>query len=112
VLLVAREELVARLQVERVQYRVDAVRGRPGDRNIGLGRAEQAGRALAQRVDPLDLAGEPEPAAPALLELLAKRRLGGVERSPRHRPVRAGVEVGDLLEDGKLGSELLHGVLG
>ena len=26
----------------------------------------------------------------------------------RHRPVRAGVQVGDPLEDGELGSELLH----
>ena len=58
--------------------------------------------------DALDLMLEPRLAAAALLELLAKRALGRLERAPRHRPVRAGVQIGDPLEDGELGSELLH----
>jgi len=57
---------------------------------------------------PLDLPGEPKPAAPALLELLAQRRLRRLERAPRDRAVRAGVQVGAPLEYGELGSELLH----
>jgi hypothetical protein len=69
---------------------------------------EQSGGAFAEQVDPLDLAIEPRLAAATFLELLAERRLGGLERAPRHRPVRAGVQVGHPLEDRELGSELLH----
>ena len=64
--------------------------------------------ALAQLVDPLDLVLEPRLAAAALLELLAQRALGRLEGAARHRPVGAGVQVRDPLEDGELGSELLH----
>ena len=70
--------------------------------------AEQPGDALAQRVDPLDLVLEPGLPQRPSLELLAQRGLGRLERPPRHRPVRAGVQIGDPLEDRELGSELLH----
>ena len=52
---------------------------------------------------------EPRLAAAAVLELLDQRGLRGLERPPRHRAVRAGVQICDPLEDGELGSELLHG---
>ena len=71
-------------------------------------RAEQPGHPLAQLADALDLVLEPRLAAAPLLELLAQRRLGRLDRGARHRPVRAGVQVGDPLEDRELGSELLH----
>jgi hypothetical protein len=107
-LLVAGEDLVATAQVDGVEHGVDAVRGGAGERDVGLRRAEQRGRALAQQVDPLDLALEPRLVAAALLELLLQRRLGRLEGAPWHRPVGAGVQVGEPLEDGELGSELLH----
>jgi hypothetical protein len=108
VLLVAREDLVARLDVERVKRGVDAVGGGPGESHVRGRHAEQPRGAAAQLVDPLDLVLEPRLAAPALVQLLAQRAVGGLERSRRHRPVRAGVEIGDPLEDGELSSELLH----
>ena len=108
VLLVARDDLVAGLRSSACSTAlmpsvVEPVRATSD--SVG---AEQSGGAPAQLVDPLDLVLEPRLAAAALLELLAQRRLGRLERAQRHRPVRAGVHVGDPLEDGELGSELLH----
>jgi hypothetical protein len=108
VLLVAREELVAGTEIERMQHGVDAVRGGAGEGDGGLISPEQPGGALAQRVDPLELVLEPRLAAPAALELLVEGGLRGLERAPRHRPVRARVQVGDPPADRKLRSELLH----
>ena len=76
--------------------------------HVGGRRAEQRGHALAQLGDALDLVLEPRLAAAPVLQLLAQRGLGRLERGARHRPVRAGVQVGHPLEDRELGSELLH----
>ena len=69
---------------------------------------KSAATRRAQLGDALDLVLEPRLAAAPVLHLLAQRRLGRLERAPRHRPVRAGVQVGHPLEDRELGSELLH----
>ena len=100
--------LVAGLDVDGIEDGVDAVGGRAGDRHVGGRRAEQRRPRAAQLVDALDLVLEPRLAAATLLDLLAQRRLGRLEGGARHRPVRAGVQVGDPLEDRELGSELLH----
>jgi hypothetical protein len=65
VLLVAREELVAGTELERVEHGVDAVGRGARERHVGLGRPKQGGGALAQKVDSLDLVLEPGFAAAA-----------------------------------------------
>ena len=47
--------------------------------------------------------------AAAVLELLADRAGGRLVGAARHRAVGAGVEVGDPLEHGKLGAQVVHG---
>ncbi len=100
--------LVAGGQVERVDGGVHAVGRGAGDRDVGLLGAEQSRDPPAELVDPRLLVVEPLAAAAPALELVAEVALHRVERRARDRAVRAGVQVGDPLEDRELGSELLH----
>ena len=60
---------------------------------------EENGKAVV-----IDSGGPAQP----LLEAADRHGLDGGDRHPRHRPVRAGIQVGDPLKYRELCSELLH----
>ena len=111
VLLVARHDLVARVQVEGGEHRVDPVGRRAGESDLaGLGVQEprhSSAQLLAARHHLL----HEGVAGATLLQLQPKRPLRGLERPARHRPVGPGIQVGQPLEHGELGAKALHGRL-
>ena len=108
VLLVAGEHLIAGAQVERQQRSVDAVRRGAGDRELLGPAAEQACHAASQPLLGLEHQLEERVAAAALFGLAAQRCDGSVAPPRGHGTARPGVEVGRVLEHGKLGAQVLH----
>ena len=105
VLLVAGDDLVAWLQVESREHRVDTVGGRAGQGDAGRVAAEharvrvaQSGREIADRLH-VRLAAAP------IGELEVDPLANRVAGSGRKRALGPGVEVGGPLQDRKLGSE-------
>ena len=110
VLLVRRHDLVVRAEAEPGEDDVAAVRGRRRQRDV-LGRHAGSAppacraRARAALACPRVVPG-PGAALGEVDERLRDHRLGG---RPGERPVRAGVEVGDALEDGERRPGFLEG---
>ncbi len=108
VLLVRGHDLVVRAEPEPGEDDVAAVRGRRRQRDVVGGHADQrrqlAAHALAQRPRLRVVAGTCAPLR-EVDERLRHHRLRGL---PRERAVRAGVEIGDALEDRKRRSGFLE----
>ena len=108
VLLVGGDDLVARPDVHPRQHLPEPLAGGGGQRDVVGAAAEQLGVARAQLGLELEAPLEVGVRA-ALVHLRADLPRDGLLRRPRDRPVRAGVEVRDALEDRELSAQRVNG---
>ncbi len=108
VLLDGGQHLVAAPEVESREHRVDPVRGRPGEGQLGGVAAEEAGHPGAQALHAVeDRVEEVSPGA-AVFGLVRQRRARSLQGAPGHRTVGARIQVRHAREHGELGAKLLH----
>jgi hypothetical protein len=109
VLLARRHDLVVRAEVEPREDDVAAVRRRAGERHLRRVDADERGEPAAQLVAEAEHPREVRRTEPAALAVRAQLGVHRVERRPRQRAERAGVEVGVPLEHGEERPRLLEG---
>src|SRR2546430_14795975 len=106
VLLVARQELVSRLDVEAAEHDVHAVRRRVREPHLLGSATEQTGEQLAPALHQGDDRVEVLVAGAAVFELEAHAGAGRIDRPARDGAVGSGIQVRAVLQHRELRSKL------